>query len=80
MERSSAADLWEARGHNAVEFVLVCIGVENFEGDGWPGRPTTTATLEGNTVVLAGQEKRMRFEATEIRAERPVGRLWGRSQ
>ena len=75
----AAADLWQARGHNAVEFVLVCIGVKNFEVDGWSGWPTTTATLAGNTVVLAGQDKRVSFGATEIRAECPVGRLWSRS-
>ncbi|WP_443066966.1 Imm50 family immunity protein [Streptomyces sp. NBC_01261] len=67
----AAADLWQARGHNAVEFVLVRTGVQNFEVDGWSGRPTTTATLARNTVVLAGQDKRLSFEATEIRAESP---------
>ncbi|MEU9919234.1 Imm50 family immunity protein [Streptomyces sp. NPDC051001] len=75
-----AADLWQARGRNAVELVLVCIGVKNFEVNGWSGWPATTATLAGNTVVLAGQDKRVSFEATEIRAECPVGRLWNRSQ
>ncbi|MHA6763922.1 Imm50 family immunity protein [Streptacidiphilus sp. PAMC 29251] len=77
---AGAADLWQAHAHNAVEFVLVCIGVKNFEVDGWSGWPTTTATLATNTVVLAGQEKRLSFEATEIRAESPVGRLWSRSR
>ncbi|WP_457033652.1 Imm50 family immunity protein [Kitasatospora sp. P5_F3] len=75
-----AADLWQARGHNAVEFDLVCIGVKNFEVDGWSGWPTTAATLERGTVVLSGQGKHVSFEATEIRAESPVGRLWSRSQ
>ncbi|MFD8820318.1 Imm50 family immunity protein [Streptomyces sp. NPDC059627] len=70
-----AADLWQARGHNAVEFVLVCIGVKNFGVDGWSGWPTTVATIAGKSVVLAGQDKRVSFEATEIRAEPPVGRL-----
>jgi hypothetical protein len=73
-------DLWQARGHNAVEFVLVCIGVRNVEVDGWSGWPATTATLAGNTVVLAGQSKHVSFEASGIRAESPVGRLWSRSQ
>ncbi|MET7942450.1 Imm50 family immunity protein [Streptomyces sp. NPDC005302] len=76
----AAADLWQARGHNAVEFVLVCIGVKNLEVDGWSGWLTTTATLAGNTVVLAGQGKRVSFEATEIRADSLVGRLRSRSQ
>lgn len=74
------ADLRQAHGHNAVEFVLVRTGVQNFEVDGWSGRPTTTATLARNTVALAGQDKRLSFEATEIHAESPVGRLWSRSQ
>ncbi|MFJ9817744.1 Imm50 family immunity protein [Streptomyces sp. NPDC101151] len=71
----SAADLWQARGHNAVEFVLVCIGVKNFEVEGWSGWPTTVAALAGKTVLLAGQGKRVSFEAAEIRAESPIGRL-----
>lgn len=77
---AGAADLWQARGHNAVEFVLVCIGVENFVVDGWSGWPTTVATLAGKAVVLAGQGKRLSFEAAEIRAEAPVGRLASRAQ
>ncbi|MFJ9871334.1 Imm50 family immunity protein [Streptomyces sp. NPDC101165] len=75
-----AADLWQARGHNAVEFVVVCIGVKNFRVDGWSGWPTTVATVVGKTVVLAGQGKRVSFEAAEIRAESPVGRLASRDQ
>ncbi|WP_152648528.1 hypothetical protein [Streptacidiphilus anmyonensis] len=74
-----AAELWQARGHNAHEFVLVCVGVRNFEVDAWSGWPTTLARLSGGTVVLAGREKRVSFEADEIRAESPVGRLWGRT-
>ncbi|MFD8423494.1 Imm50 family immunity protein [Streptomyces sp. NPDC059466] len=74
-----AVDLWQTRGHNAVEFVLVCIGVKNFEVHGWSGWPTTTATLAAKTVVLAGQGKLVSFDATGIRAESPVGRLWSRS-
>ncbi|WP_317443216.1 Imm50 family immunity protein [Streptomyces collinus] len=75
-----AAGLWQARGHNAVEFALVCTGVKNFQVDGWSGWPTTVADLTGKAVVLAGQGKRLSFEATEIRAEPPVGRLASRSQ
>jgi hypothetical protein len=74
-----AADLWQARGHNAVEFALVCTGVRHFEVDAWSGWPTTVADLGGGTVVLAGQDKRVSFETDEIRAQPPVGRLWGRS-
>ncbi|MFJ8164212.1 Imm50 family immunity protein [Streptomyces sp. NPDC096136] len=72
---AGAAGLWRARGHNAVEFVLVCVGVKNFEVDGWSGRPTTVARLSGRTVVLAGQDKRVSFETDEIRAQYPVGSL-----
>ncbi|HEY3479762.1 MAG TPA: Imm50 family immunity protein [Streptomyces sp.] len=75
-----AADLWQARGHNAVEFVLVCIGVRHFEVDAWSGRPTTVAALAENRVVLAGQDKRVSFETAEIRAQAPVGRLWSRGR
>ncbi|MET8630864.1 Imm50 family immunity protein [Kitasatospora sp. NPDC004669] len=75
-----AADLWQARGHNAVEFVLVCTGVKNFEVDTWSGWPTTVASLSGRTVVLAGQDKRVSFETDEIRAQPPVGHLWSRAQ
>ncbi|WP_158835221.1 Imm50 family immunity protein [Streptomyces sp. NRRL S-350] len=77
---AGAADLWQARGHNAVEFALVCIGVKNFEVDAWSGWPTTAATLAGRTVVLAGQDKRVSFETAEIRAQAPVGHLWSRAQ
>ena len=52
---AGAAHLWQARGHNAIESVLVCIGVKNFEVDGWSGRPTTVAAPAGTTVVLAGR-------------------------
>ncbi|MER7185474.1 Imm50 family immunity protein [Streptomyces hyaluromycini] len=75
-----AADLWQVRGHNAVEFVLVCIGVKNFEVDAWSGWPTTAATLAGKSVVLAGQDKRVSFDTAEIRAQSPVGRLWSRAE
>ncbi|MET7286959.1 Imm50 family immunity protein [Streptomyces sp. NPDC005573] len=80
MVPAGAADLWRARGHNAVEFVLVCIGVKNFEVDAWSGWPTTVATLDGGTVVLAGQDKRVSFETDEIRAQPPVGSLRSRAQ
>lgn len=36
---AGAAELWQARGHNAVEFTLFCTGVENLEVDGWSGWP-----------------------------------------
>ncbi|MFD8141651.1 Imm50 family immunity protein [Streptomyces sp. NPDC059708] len=72
---AGAADLWQARGHNAVEFVLVCVGVKNFQVDGWSGWPTTVARLSGGTVVIAGREKHLSFETEEIRALPPVGRL-----
>ncbi|MEU3912773.1 Imm50 family immunity protein [Streptomyces sp. NPDC029721] len=75
---AGAADLWRARGHNAVEFVLVCVGVKNFEVDGWSGWPTTVAGLGGRTVVLAGRGKRVSFETDEIRAQHPVGYLRSR--
>ncbi|MFG2842902.1 Imm50 family immunity protein [Kitasatospora sp. NPDC048296] len=77
---TAAAELWQARGHNAVEFVLVCTGVTNLEVDGWSGWPTTTVTLTGKAVVLAGRDKRITFEAAEIRAEAPIGRLASRAQ
>ncbi|MFE2721521.1 Imm50 family immunity protein [Kitasatospora sp. NPDC059327] len=70
-----AADLWQTRGHNAVEFVLLCVGVKNFRVDAWSGRPTTVAGLGGGTVVLTGQDKRVSFETDEIRAQPPVGSL-----
>jgi hypothetical protein len=73
---AGAAGLWQARGHNAVEFVLVCVGVRNFEVDAWSGRPLTVARLTGRTVVLAGQGTRVSFETDGIRARPPVGRLW----
>lgn len=76
---AGAAHRWRERGHNAVEFTLVCIGVRNFEVDGWTGRPTTVVTLSQRAVVLAGRGKRVSFEATEIRAEPPIGRLAGRA-
>ncbi|MFG2952070.1 Imm50 family immunity protein [Streptomyces adustus] len=75
-----AADLWQARGHNAVEFVLVCVGVRNFEVDAWSGWPTTVASLSGRIVVLSGQDKRVSFEVEEVRAQSPVGRLRSRAQ
>ncbi|MEU8514610.1 Imm50 family immunity protein [Kitasatospora sp. NPDC048722] len=75
---AGAADLWRERGHNAVEFVLVCLGVTEFEVDAWSGRPTTRATLTGRRVVLGGRGKHVSFTAAEIRAEPPVGRLWSR--
>lgn len=62
------------RSSLARQSVLVCIGVKNVEADGWSGRPTTAAALGGNAVVLAGQGKRVSFEATGIRAESPAGR------
>lgn len=77
---AGAADLWQARGHNAVEFVLVCVGVRNFAVDSWSGWPTTAASLGGRTVVLDGRDKRVSFEADEIRAQPPVGRLRSRAQ
>ena len=77
---AGAAHLWQARGHNAVEFVLVCIGVKKFEVDGWSGWPTTVATLAGKTVVLADQGKHVSFQAAEIRAEAPIGRRASRAQ
>ncbi|MFD8084441.1 Imm50 family immunity protein [Kitasatospora sp. NPDC059722] len=75
---AGAADLWRERGHNAVEFVLVCLGVTDFEVDAWSGWPTTRATLTGRRVVLGGRGKDVSFAAAEIRAEPPVGRLWSR--
>ncbi|MGW7447298.1 Imm50 family immunity protein [Kitasatospora sp. NPDC054795] len=77
---AGAADLWQAHGHNAVEFVLVCIGVKNFEVDAWSGWPTTVASLCRRAVVLAGQDKRVSFETGEIRAQPPVGGLRSRAQ
>ncbi|MFH7594818.1 Imm50 family immunity protein [Streptomyces racemochromogenes] len=77
---AGAAGLWRARGHNAVEFVLVCVGVTNFEVDGWSGRPLTVARLGRRTVVLAGQDGRVSFETDEIRAQYPVGSLRSRAE
>ncbi|MFF2194747.1 Imm50 family immunity protein [Streptomyces sp. NPDC058157] len=77
---AGAAGLWQARGHNAVEFVLVCVGVKNFEVDGWSGWPTSVASLSGRSVVLAGRDKRVSFEADEIRAQNPVGYLRSRAE
>ncbi|MBV6695796.1 immunity 50 family protein [Kitasatospora aureofaciens] len=77
---AGAAHLWQARGHNAVGFVLVCLGVTNFEVDAWSGWPTTTATLAGKTVVLGGQGKHVSFQAAEIRAKSPIGWLASRAQ
>ncbi|WP_406207743.1 immunity 50 family protein [Kitasatospora sp. NBC_01560] len=77
---AGAAQLWEARGHNAVGFVLVCLGVTDFEVDAWSGWPTTTATLAGGTVVLGGRGKHVSFRAAEIRAEPPTGWLASRAQ
>ncbi|MGC5008819.1 hypothetical protein [Streptomyces sp. NBC_00353] len=48
--------------------------MKNVEVDGWSGRPPTAAALGGNTVVLAGQGKRVSFEATGMRAESAAGR------
>ncbi|MCZ0991621.1 hypothetical protein [Streptomyces diastatochromogenes] len=54
--------------------------MKNFAVDRWSGWPTTVATIAGKTVVLAGQGKRVSFEAAEIRAGSPVGRLASRFQ
>ncbi|KKD02167.1 hypothetical protein, partial [Streptomyces sp. WM6386] len=67
-------------GHNAVEFALLCTCVKNLEVDGWSGWPTNVAALTGNTVILAGQGKRVTFQAEEIRAEPPIGRLVSRAR
>ncbi|MFJ9456488.1 Imm50 family immunity protein [Kitasatospora sp. NPDC101447] len=72
------AELWRERGHNAVEFVLVCTGVTDFAVDAWSGWPTTRATLTGRRVVLSGRGKHVSFAAAGIRAEPPVG--WLRSR
>ncbi|SEM59104.1 hypothetical protein [Streptacidiphilus jiangxiensis] len=77
---AGAADLWQERGHNAVGFVLVCVGVRNFAVDTWSGWPTTVADLGAGAVVLAGQDKRVSFETDEIRAHPPVGMLWSRAE
>ncbi|MER5641473.1 Imm50 family immunity protein [Kitasatospora sp. NPDC002227] len=77
---AAAAELWREHGHNSVEFVLVCTGVTDFEVTAWSGRPTTTATLTGRAVVLAGQDKHVSFQAAEIRALPPVGRLSSRAE
>ncbi|MFI6155622.1 Imm50 family immunity protein [Kitasatospora sp. NPDC051170] len=79
---SAAAQLWQERRHNAVEFTLVCTGVTGFAVDGWSGYPTTTATLTPRTgaVELAGRGKHITFTATGFHAEAPVGHLASRSQ
>ncbi|MEU9045595.1 MULTISPECIES: Imm50 family immunity protein [unclassified Kitasatospora] len=77
---AGAAQLWRERGHNAVEFVLLCLGVTNLEVDAWSGWPTTTATLTGKTVVLGGRGKQVSFQAARIRAESPIGWLASRAQ
>ncbi|MER7672451.1 hypothetical protein ABTY61_28890 [Kitasatospora sp. NPDC096128] len=77
---AGAVDLWEERRHNAVGFVLVCLGVTDFEVDAWSGWPTTTATLAGKRVVLGGRGKHLSFRAAEIRAEPPTGLLASRAE
>ncbi|BFV60989.1 hypothetical protein KCMC57_up60930 [Kitasatospora sp. CMC57] len=77
---AGATGLWHARGHNAVEFVLVCSGVKNFEVDGWSGWPTTVASFTQRTVVLGGQDKHVSFDTDEICAQSPVGHRRSRAQ
>jgi len=77
---AGAAALWQAKGHNAVEFFLVCTRVKNFAVDGWSTEPVTEITLDGGSVVLTGSGKRVLFEAGEIRAEALVGRLADRAR
>ncbi|MFI6448864.1 Imm50 family immunity protein [Kitasatospora sp. NPDC050543] len=77
---AGAAALWHAQGHNAVEFFLVCTHVENLAVDGWSTDPITAVTLDGTSVVLAGPGKRVSFEAGEIHAQAPVGRLASSAQ
>ncbi|MGW2397317.1 hypothetical protein ACWCYY_12260 [Kitasatospora sp. NPDC001664] len=76
---AGAAELWRERGHNAYEFVLVCGGVSDFVVDAWSGWPLTEAVLEAGAVTLTGRDRRVSFRAEAIRAEPPVGRLWGRT-
>jgi hypothetical protein len=77
---AGAADRWHAQGHKAVEFFLVCTHVESLAVDGWSTKPITALTIEGASVVLVGQGKRVSFKAGEIRAESLVGRLATRAQ
>lgn len=70
---AEAADLWRARGHNAVEFSLICTKVTDFLVDGWAYEGLTTAAITGSTVVLEGAVTRVSFEAGQIHAELPRG-------
>jgi Immunity protein 50 len=67
------AELWQARGHNAVAFCLICTSVTDFVVAGWTSEPLATATVSGSTVVLEGAVTRISFEAGRIRAEPPRG-------
>jgi Immunity protein 50 len=67
------ADLWQARGHDAVKFSLACTGVTDLVVDGWTGEPLMTATVSGSIVVLEGAVTRISFEVAQIHAEPPQG-------
>lgn len=70
---AGAGGLWQARGHDAVEFFLICTGVTNLVVDGWTGEPLTTAAITGGTVRLEGAVRRVSFEVGRIHAEPPRG-------
>jgi hypothetical protein len=76
---AGAAELWHARGHNAFEFFLLCVGVRNLAVDGWSGGPLTAITLDGASVALTGPRTRVTFDVDEILADAPVGRRAGTS-
>jgi len=74
---TGAVGLWLARGHNAVEFSLLCTGVEDLAIDGWSTEPIESVTVDKASVVLVGPGRKVSFEAGEIHAEGPVGRYFG---
>ncbi|MYS20293.1 hypothetical protein GTW78_08625 [Streptomyces sp. SID4948] len=76
---AGAVAAWEARGHNAVEFFLICVGVKSFSLDGWNIDRFDRVSLAGSHVELSGEGKRMSFDVDEIRADGPTGRLAGRA-
>ncbi|MCJ0874670.1 Imm50 family immunity protein [Streptomyces sp. AP-93] len=77
---AGAAAQWEAKGHNAVEFFLICTGVEDLAVDGWSIDPFTFVSLTGSHLELGGDGNRMSFRAAHINADTPVGRLASRVQ
>jgi hypothetical protein len=76
---AGAAAAWQEKGHNAVEFFLVCTGVECLSVEGWSTEPFTSISLTRSHVELSGDGKRISFDVAEIRADAPIGRLVSRA-